>query len=388
LIGEPQNISNCTFDGADKSFLNFGTAKGGWIFNNCSFVNLGSVNNYGLPPGTYTDCRFLKMKQSLELGRDEYNFINCKISVDSNFNTNLAFIRAVNLKALQIIDCLIDYVGGYGIKLENVTDEVMLIGNKMYCSGAADNKAMIRIDPSFSGKRIMIDGNKFSSVNARKTIDSLLPPASSSRVTVKNNILWDSATFDLRDKELKVGNIVGGVIDPYYNRASPPTFGFYRTGQEVKNSTPAAGGYYGWVCTKEGYADTAAWSASTLYNTGRRITANGHVYEAQTSGQSAKTSPAFPAGSGAAVNDTAGTTVWKTRTAYAVGDQVLPTVSNGFYYECTAAGISGAAEPKWTTVISSTISDGNIVWRSVRPFIVWKEIGIKAEFKSYGAIST
>jgi len=57
-----------------------------------------------------------------------------------------------------------------------------------------------------------------------------------------------------------------------------------------------------------------------------------------------------------------GDTAWVASTAYALGDIVIPTTNNGFWYECTTAGTSGASEPTWPTTEGQTVTDGTAVW--------------------------
>jgi hypothetical protein len=55
---------------------------------------------------------------------------------------------------------------------------------------------------------------------------------------------------------------------------------------------------------------------------------------------------------------------WVAATNYALGDRVVPTVSNGYYYEVTTdAGSSHAAtEPTWPITIGNTVVDSGITW--------------------------
>jgi len=53
---------------------------------------------------------------------------------------------------------------------------------------------------------------------------------------------------------------------------------------------------------------------------------------------------------------------WEASTAYAKGQMVAPTTQNGYRYECTTAGTSGATEPTWGTTASGTTEDGTAVW--------------------------
>lgn len=54
---------------------------------------------------------------------------------------------------------------------------------------------------------------------------------------------------------------------------------------------------------------------------------------------------------------------WVANTNYAVGNKLIPTVVNGYYYEVTTdAGSAGATEPTWPTTIGNTVVDGGITW--------------------------
>jgi hypothetical protein len=62
---------------------------------------------------------------------------------------------------------------------------------------------------------------------------------------------------------------------------------------------------------------------------------------------------------------TAAVTTWAATTAYAVGDSVEPTVSNGrvYYVAATAdAGTSDASEPMWPTVAGDIVADATVTW--------------------------
>jgi len=54
-----------------------------------------------------------------------------------------------------------------------------------------------------------------------------------------------------------------------------------------------------------------------------------------------------------------GDTAWVANTAYSLGDIVVPTTLNGFWYECTTPGTSHATdEPTWPTTEGGTVTDG------------------------------
>jgi hypothetical protein len=56
---------------------------------------------------------------------------------------------------------------------------------------------------------------------------------------------------------------------------------------------------------------------------------------------------------------------WVASTAQALGYSAEPAVQNNRRYVVTTAGTSGASEPAWPTAISSSVTDGAIVWKCV-----------------------
>lgn len=53
---------------------------------------------------------------------------------------------------------------------------------------------------------------------------------------------------------------------------------------------------------------------------------------------------------------------WKSGTSYTQNVSVIPSVSNGYRYECTQAGTSGNTEPTWVENESTIIVDGTCRW--------------------------
>jgi hypothetical protein len=54
---------------------------------------------------------------------------------------------------------------------------------------------------------------------------------------------------------------------------------------------------------------------------------------------------------------------WAASTAYALGVIRCPlATANGYFYEVTTAGTTGAAEPVWPTVVGNTVTDGTVTW--------------------------
>ncbi len=57
---------------------------------------------------------------------------------------------------------------------------------------------------------------------------------------------------------------------------------------------------------------------------------------------------------------------WSASTAYSVGDIVFPTSANGFVYEATSGGTSGASEPAWPTTLGGTVTDNTVTWKALK----------------------
>lgn len=54
---------------------------------------------------------------------------------------------------------------------------------------------------------------------------------------------------------------------------------------------------------------------------------------------------------------------WSASTEYSLDSAVRPSVDrNGFTYQCTTAGTSGASEPVWPTTAGQTVTDGTACW--------------------------
>lgn len=54
---------------------------------------------------------------------------------------------------------------------------------------------------------------------------------------------------------------------------------------------------------------------------------------------------------------------WQAGATYAQGFAIVPTVPNGYVYQCTAPGTASATtEPEWPTAIGSTVVDSGVTW--------------------------
>ena len=50
---------------------------------------------------------------------------------------------------------------------------------------------------------------------------------------------------------------------------------------------------------------------------------------------------------------------WASNTIYEVGDRIVPTVLDTYYYVCTTAGTTGASQPTWA---ATNLNDGTVDW--------------------------
>jgi hypothetical protein len=58
---------------------------------------------------------------------------------------------------------------------------------------------------------------------------------------------------------------------------------------------------------------------------------------------------------------------WAAATVYIAGDEVLPTIPNGFRYVCLVGGTSGADEPAWPVTRLDDVTDNTVTWETYRP---------------------
>ncbi len=99
--------------------------------------------------------------------------------------------------------------------------------------------------------------------------------------------------------------------------AAIPSTGYWRRGDVVWSTIPAAGGAPGWVCVTSGQSDAASWAANTFY---------------------------------------------------AVGSTIEPATPNGYVYVCIdvigtqSSGTSGSSTPTWPTTLDFTVADGRLTW--------------------------
>lgn len=91
--------------------------------------------------------------------------------------------------------------------------------------------------------------------------------------------------------------------------AAEPLSGTFSLGQIVYNTNVAPGGYIGWVAVRAGISSNIPWQPNRNYSSASRIYNGNYIYEAQNTGTTGATTPAFPTNIGASVTD--GTITWR-----------------------------------------------------------------------------
>jgi hypothetical protein len=62
------------------------------------------------------------------------------------------------------------------------------------------------------------------------------------------------------------------------------------------------------------------------------------------------------------VQDNAGFNTWASATPYSENDYIVPSPSNGSYYQALSSGQSGGSQPPFPTVVGATVPDGTLMW--------------------------
>jgi len=104
---------------------------------------------------------------------------------------------------------------------------------------------------------------------------------------------------------------------------------------------------------------------------------NGWAYQCIESGTTSGSEPAWPTTQDATVIDGTvtwqayqliepATTVWLASTAYALGDRIFSSDFNGYAFDCTSAGTTGATEPLWDKTLSAVNNDNSVAWTTTK----------------------
>ncbi|WP_280147436.1 right-handed parallel beta-helix repeat-containing protein [Bacillus cereus] len=383
----------------DEYFAN--TLKSNITMRNCDFntsSNLGSVglNNFTLIGNTFNGTNDVNWQQ-LNVRANNAIILNNKFdSVGVTIDGNIGTSSKITMKNNNIIINKTKYNPGpdrcEGFLFRKF-DYVYFENNEIYQPTV--NTTTFKLLMIYGERLLKLTGNTFiaeSSNNSNSTelwgayrVSGDLAPIPTLEAIIKDNYSKNWTETYQSNFISQLGKpIIGDGMIP--QSLTEPTVGFFKLGEQVKNTNPMPGGYLGWICVAQGYADTAVWNASKIYAKGNRITANNNVYEAQNNGKSMFITPTFPIIQGGTVEDKVGATTWAMNKAYVVGNCVVPTTTNGYYYECTTAGTSGATEPICKFIEGETVTDGTVIW-TVRQIIKWRQVGGKAAFRTYGLIN-
>ncbi|MEK3885908.1 right-handed parallel beta-helix repeat-containing protein [Bacillus sp. FSL K6-3431] len=207
---EPQNISDCIFEGSGgEAFTIVPNGAYDWILNNVSFINIRHKENRitRLPPGVYNGCKFIN---SGRLGvkfigtKSNYEFNNCHFEWDSytlfymSQETKIDIFKLSNSTFLNTVssDSAFYLTGNWGI--------IQLADNIFYYPDGNSN-SMIEIRNTAVADSIQITGNNFIS-NAKMTAVKA-DKSPSITLIFKDNFLKKS-NIQLHDTHIKFDNII------------------------------------------------------------------------------------------------------------------------------------------------------------------------------------
>lgn len=57
--------------------------------------------------------------------------------------------------------------------------------------------------------------------------------------------------------------------------------------------------------------------------------------------------------------------LWRGNEDWSLNEQIRPTVANGYAYQATTPGTSGANEPRWPKTLAATVADGSVIWTCI-----------------------
>jgi len=91
--------------------------------------------------------------------------------------------------------------------------------------------------------------------------------------------------------------------------------------------------------------------------------------------------------------------IWEASKEYLVGDLIVPTITNGFYYVCANPGVSGASEPIFNKTIGSATVDVSIKWKAIAYNLMlrygdvitassWNGLGLTITNESFNTVSS
>lgn len=79
-------------------------------------------------------------------------------------------------------------------------------------------------------------------------------------------------------------------------------------------------------------------------------------------------------GSATTLSPPSGTPTWTATTSFSVGQLVAPATPNGFWFQCTASGITAASEPAWPSLFGVQVTDGSVTWVAIGASTVFSAV--------------
>jgi uncharacterized protein Veg len=316
LRGEPQTITNCTFDGEDSVAVIYNlNPKNGWILENLQFLNI--KKGITLPSGSIKGCRFSDITtiNFHSLSTDaEIDFIGNTIK---SIEKNNPLLILNGIKRFNMENCYIEKKDSQLFIIQNINDKVMFKNNSFTYTNITLNRPILEFQSTFTGISILFEYNIFNLPSPRSLVTNTL--SNNPNVIFRNNSM--NGVSVTRKNETFINNIVDGVIDPYYKVTDEPISGYYNLGQKLEITNPVSGGHMYYIATTGGTANKTPWIASTSYSVNSAVNANGKVYK------------------------------------------------------CTAitTGISGTIAPSHT---NGTVTDNGVTWQYVDSLAVFKQAGV------------
>ncbi|MDQ0270939.1 right-handed parallel beta-helix repeat-containing protein [Cytobacillus purgationiresistens] len=211
---EPQTISNCSFEGNGiEAFTVVPAGAYGWVLNNVSFRNIKHKDNRitRLPPGVYSDCRFLNCGTLGEIFSGEnaiYEFNGCQFEWSSYtlfylgqgkgvnfFKVNNSFFFNPNLSDIAF------YING--------TWGSFHFSNNTFNYPNGTNNPMIDIRSTAAAQFMRMNDNSFTSNKSMIAVRANTSP--SIPLLFAGNILTQT-NLQLHNNHIKIDNIVNGEL--------------------------------------------------------------------------------------------------------------------------------------------------------------------------------
>lgn len=279
-VGYPVNpclIQNSVVEGDDVNYLfSNRTDYRDIILKNVRFDSISK--NLSFPNGTYDNCHFTNILGVPMLFGNNVNTdvtITCchfEIATGMSIQGKDIVMQANTLKYITALQ-----YGKNGITLTRCNSVEITNNILVALLNSATNFGMIVVNNTNTG-RVIVNENTIVSGSACPAIDTSSNAATTNAI-IKGNRITKATLSKLKETDLKSGNIVDGVMDPYNFMEIAPESGYYILAQKVYKSIPTSAGYEGWICTAAGYVNNITWTTGKKYTLNQRVTSGTNVYQ-------------------------------------------------------------------------------------------------------------